>query len=166
MARTDSGPSFAQRIDAAGLSPQQREAAAPILLLAELVDELCGLTRQQVAQLDEQNDRLAEQNELLADLRDGRRGERTAPRAASGPTDEGKEGGTVRITEPATPPPDPDDEGPDGTPGGTPGGDGAVAEPATEPAAARGTPAKKTTSAATPAKKTTAAARRGASGKG
>lgn len=166
MARTDSGPSFAQRVDAAGLTPQQRETAAPILLLAELVDELCGLTRQQVAQLDEQNDRLAEQNRLLADLRDGRRGERTTQRTARGPasgsTDEGKEGGKVRITEPATPPPDPD-EGPENT-----GGDGAVAEPATGPAATGGTAAKKAARTAAPTKKTTAAARRpgGASGKG
>jgi hypothetical protein len=165
MARTSSGPSFAERVDAAGLSPQQRETAAPILLLAELVDELCGLTARQVAQLDEQNDRLAEQNELLADLRDGRRGERTARRAASGPTDEGKEGGKVRITEPATPPPDPDEGPASGEPAG---GDRTVAEPATGPAAARGTPAKKTASKAAPAKKTTTAARRpgGASGKG
>lgn len=149
MARTSSGPSFASRVAAAGLSPQQREAAAATLLLAELVDELCGLIRQQIAQLDEQNVRLAEQNELLDDIRNGRKGERATRRVgvASGPSDEGKEGGTVRITEPATPPPDPD-EGP--APGDRPVAEPAPAAP-TDAAAAR-RPAAKTARAA---KKTT-----------
>ena len=164
MARTGSGPSFADRVAAANLSPQQRETAAATLLLAELVDELCGLTARQVAQLDEQNDRLAEQNRLLADLHAARPKavdiHLTGPAGRPGNSQKGG-GEDVRITEPATPPPDKDpNNGPDD-------GDRPVAEPAAEPAAAGRPPAKKTTSKAAPAKKTTTAAtRRGTSGKG
>jgi hypothetical protein len=162
VARADGGPSFDDRVAAANLSPQQRETAAATLFLAGLVAELCGLIREQTDQITVQNGHLAEQNDLLDDIRNGRQGRRGA--AAGGPTDEGKAGGgSVRVTEPELPPPD-RDPGPDDK-GDTDSG-GSVAEPATSSPAAGSPPAKKATRAPSAAKKTTAAARRPRGGKG
>jgi hypothetical protein len=155
VARDDRGPSFGDRV-AAGLTPQQRETSAATLLLAELVDELCGLVRQQTDRLGEQNERLSEQNELLDDIRNGRRGER---RPAVAPGDERGGGEDVRITEPETPPPDENTARDGNTVGDRP-----LADPSTGAQTARGTPTRKTTGK-TPAKKAAAAPRRGTNGK-
>lgn len=153
MARADRGPSFEQRVARSGLTPQQAETARATLLLAELVDELCGLIREQNDRIAEQSERLAEQNRVLEDIRDRQPAAVTnyhvTNAAPAGPTDKGEGGGDVRLREPATPPPDPDDQADSGR---------AVAEPAAgKPAARR--PATKAAAGKTAAKTTTAARR-------
>ncbi|MEU7590632.1 hypothetical protein AB0A95_30620 [Micromonospora sp. NPDC049230] len=126
MARDD-GLSFAQRLDRAGLSPQQRETSAATLLLAELAHEM--------------NERLAAQASLLEEIRD----RLPAPADSTAAADSGEGGGAgVQLREPQGPPADPDDS-PDSTPGPQKTtGRAATRRPATKATASKTAPAKKT----------------------
>lgn len=146
MARNERGPSFAERIARAELTPQQRENARATLMLAEQVHDMCALLGEQNDRLAEHSERLAEQNALLAEIRDRLTGPTTVVNntAVERVADEEGGGDPVRLREPATPPGDPDDDG-------RPVADQAAGKPTTRrqaaTAAARTTPAKTTPAA-------------------
>lgn len=146
-------PTLAERFDAAGILPHQREAAGVSIVLCELVDEL-------VMAVLRQNTLLARVAvEQRADTRAGQTrgaGDNAGAAAPSGTAEGEDQGGAqVQLREPGLPPEDPDAEPAKPAASGT---DGTVAEPTDPPGATGRRPAGKAAAAkkAAPAKTPTA----------